>query len=291
MPNKRRFKSKTSDKSFVAIQDAVEVRIKNHSIGFVKLGNAKDGADAWPAGSGTLVKLASLEGILTAAHVLEQFADGEKIGLVRFPIRSTRLQGQTVKIRTTDMLKIGRPPWRRTGPDIAFLRLYGDSLGYLRATASFVNLNLRRTIRALSKLATRPYFDVVAGVIAERTSERVRPPIRTKEIEALLTPGRITDRRLSKGYDLLRFTIPGRPETTSHRGTSGGGLWRVSLENDHGQPRLRELSFYGVPFWESSRMGPRILTCHGPRSIYRRLLLQAARRWPEGSTPLLVMEC
>jgi hypothetical protein len=65
------------------------------SIAFAKLNVVGGEEDATPAGSGALVTVGSLHGILTAAHVLEALPDHGEVGLIRFTSNPT-IQKQTI---------------------------------------------------------------------------------------------------------------------------------------------------------------------------------------------------
>jgi hypothetical protein len=67
-------------------------KIANFSVGLAKLivhGNAEN---AIPAGSGTLVTIGTVAGILTAAHVVKNLPDAGDMALMRFPGKSMVLQ-------------------------------------------------------------------------------------------------------------------------------------------------------------------------------------------------------
>ena len=65
--------------------DAVSAEIADFTVGFVIVRTHDGEQDAYLAGSGSLVAVGSVNGILTAAHVLKNLPDEAEVGLVRFP--------------------------------------------------------------------------------------------------------------------------------------------------------------------------------------------------------------
>ena len=60
-----------SQKKFLLSTEQISKGIAHFTIGFARLTASKTAEDAESAGSGTLVTIGSLHGVLTAAHVLD----------------------------------------------------------------------------------------------------------------------------------------------------------------------------------------------------------------------------
>ena len=90
----------------------------------------------------------------------------------------------------------------------------------------------------------------------------------------------------SNGFDLFDFEVtygPGSNSPLSYQGMSGGALWRVYYtKDDDGQPSVVDKKVYGVAFHQSDLSDQkRIITCHGPRSVYGPLIEAIREKWPE----------
>ena len=64
---------------------SVSAEITDFAVGFALLTTESDTPDAAPAGSGVLVTVGSVEGLLTAAHGLDNRPDHDGVGLVQCP--------------------------------------------------------------------------------------------------------------------------------------------------------------------------------------------------------------
>ncbi|NGO54552.1 hypothetical protein [Allomesorhizobium camelthorni] len=140
------------------------------------------------------------------------------------------------------------PPFNKpSGPDLGFLRLYGDVVGSLKAKALFFNLEKR--VALLSEPQFLPHYDAIIGVVAERmrTLPDVVADTTLLEIQALFASGVARERRADRG-DLLEFDafLPPEKRPNSYQVTSGGGLWRRYLDPDEQQ--IRDRALIGVPF-------------------------------------------
>src|SRR5436305_15322538 len=92
-------------------------------------------------GSGVLLSVGSLSGILTCAHVAEQYRNRSEIGLVRFS-RDESLQMQKLVLRDTTTLyieeNVGEPRWSNSQAiDVAFTLLSPNVVETLKATCVF----------------------------------------------------------------------------------------------------------------------------------------------------------
>lgn len=263
-------------------------RIAAFSIGFLKLSISNGEEDAVSAGSGTLVTIGSVSGILTAAHVLDGLPDNEMIGLVRFPVLGSVVQNLKFDISYAQKISIGSAPFTDKGPDLGFLKLPSDVVGSLKARGNiFFNLDKRREAVVSGQYTKRPYFDCVAGVIAERTKElpEILPNTRRKGFEASMELGFTTVIEPTQHIDLFEFDL--RPDQdskvpTNYEGVSGGGLWRIfCTKADDGTLLFADLWVLGVAFYQSAVVNnKRKLIGHGPKSVYQTLADAVRSRWP-----------
>jgi hypothetical protein len=130
-------------------------------------------------------------------------------------------------------------------------------------------------------------LDVLVGVVAERTTtvDSESPSLLVKGVEAFLFTGQITREREYQGLDLVDFEFEQDadfPPPASYGGVSGGALWRAFVVADGGKGKVRDRAIIGVAYYQSDgKRAPRFVTCHGPRSVYMRLLDQIEARWPD----------
>ncbi len=271
------------------VLEKVSAEIADFTVGFAILRNRGGTEDADLAGSGSLVTVGSINGILTAAHVLKNLPDQGKVGLIRFSRMSPSFpQKPTINMEKAEKLAIAADDFGPEGPDLGFLRLSPNDVGTLKARNLFFNLGKRRESILGNDQPDPPYFDGISGVIAELTTNL--PPeqrlARIKGFHALYGVGMVVREHESNGFDLFDFEVSYGPDIEapdSYAGMSGGALWRVyCTEDDDGQLSVVDKKVYGVAFHQSQILDQkRIITCHGPRSVYGPLMEAICEKWPE----------
>lgn len=266
--------------------ETISADIADFTIGFIRLRNRDGAEDADAAESGTLVTVGALHGILTAAHVLTKLPEHGKVGIVRFPRAGSAPQKFAIDMSHTERLLVGCNVSKADGPDLGFLRLSPNDVAILNATNVFFNLDRRREAALLDQ-AESSHFDGVAGVIDEWTTELSpeRGFGRIKSFRALFGVGLVIKKRESEGFDLLDFEVTyeeGSRSPYSFGGMSGGALWRVyATKNGEGALSITDKKVFGIAFYQSEIVDrKRIITCHGPMSVYRSLIDEIRKRWP-----------
>ncbi|BCH26115.1 hypothetical protein [Mesorhizobium sp. L-8-3] len=277
-----------ADENQKRLADEFMLAARDMTIGFLKI-TQHAGDDTYagyeegiPAGTGTLAKVGSIHGVLTAAHVLDELPKHGKVGIVRITNRPDQPQKLKIDMELTDRLLIGIAPFnKQSGPDLGFLKLHGDVVGWLGAKGgNFFNLEKRAEIIP-SRPESQPYYDALIGIVAERTQTLpdTLKDATLLEIQALFASG-VARERKTDGFDLLEFEtfLPPEKQPNSYQGTSGGGLWRLYLDPDEQQ--IRDRALIGVAFYESKLDGGMTLTCHGPKSIYSDMIARIRAHWP-----------
>ena len=266
------------------ISEASEA-ISHCTVGFLKL-NARRGEEtADSVGSGTLVKVGKVHGILTVAHVLTRLPKSGDVGLVRFSRFARGSKQLKFEIGQTHSVII--PGMEGPdGPDIGFLRLPLDKAVELEATSSFRNLDYTAQLLEENPIPAKYGFDGIVGILAERTKKiRTEFGIRM-EFESRYQFGTTSLLPDAHGLDRCLFT-PGPtdivPYPKSYGGTSGGGLWRTYCHVDSkGKQQVAENRLIGVPYYQSEKVGEkRLLYCHSPRTIYGLLREKIKETWPD----------
>jgi hypothetical protein len=269
------------------VEEAARAKIALFTIGFLKLTRDYIDEDAVPAGSGSLVKLGSVHGILTAAHVLNNLPNRGEVGLVLFPNVQPLFQRQTIDMGLAEKMMIGGHTESREGPDLGFLRLPPMNERALNTTNVFYDLEKRRNAVFASEQHASTYFDAIVGVIAEQTRELSSkvPSTRLKSIVALFGTSKIIKEYESNGFDFYDYEMGHGPEClppSSYGGMSGGAVWRTYCDADGElQPAALDKWLIDVAFFESPLSGGEMtITCHGHKSVYGNLIKKMRDKWP-----------
>ena len=268
--------------------EKMSAEIANFIVGFVLI-RVHDGIEAaYPAGSGTLVTIGSVGGVLTAAHVLRNLPDHSEIGILRFNKASSLFQKLTIDMEHAEKLTIAADVFGPEGPDLGFLRLSPRDVGTLNARNVFFNLGRRQASILEGEQLDLPYFDGISGMIAEWTTNlpSKKGLARVKGFESLYGVGRVVKEHEANGFDLFDFEVSYESEFVapgSYKGMSGGALWRAYYtEGDDAQLSVSDKMLFGVAFHQSDISDrKRIITCHGPRSVYGPLIEAIRDKWPE----------
>ena len=253
-------------------------------IGFVLLSVQGNVEVVERPGSGTLVTINGMRGVLTAAHVVDALREKKEVGIVTFHASSKSLQKLMLPMDHVQYVQLGQKPWSSNGPDLAFLTLpmnVADSLG---ATNSFYNLSAKRAKALNSEFPAGKHFSCIAGVVHERTITTPLPDIAANKalFAALCEPGAVSNQRSEDGFDLMDFDAAPRDDGAgprSYGGVSGAALWRVYCEEDtEGEPtRMTKLWLHGVAFYEQTHDNRTpTITCHGHISVFDKLLSKVA---------------
>lgn len=270
------------------IIEQASAEIASFIVGFVLVTVHQGAEDACVAGSGTLVTVGRVHGILTAAHVLKNLPDRGVVGIVQSRPDSWFLHRITINMEHAEKLTIAANGFGPEGPDLGFLRLPWQVASVLETRGVFFNLAKRQTSVLAGDQPSTRYFDGISGTVAEWTTDL--PPEhsfhRVKGFRSLYGVGNVVGESESSGFDLLDFEVSYGPESKSpdsYQGISGGALWRAYLdENDGGLLSLSSKLLFGVAFHESAVSDcKRVITCHGPKGVYGHLIDAVSERWPE----------
>ncbi len=223
-------------------------------------------------GSGTLVRVGTARGIVTAAHVNEVLQIHSRVGLVRFA--GTLKQALTLSMEFARVEVFGNSPWTNSGPDIAFLAIPNDVADALEAYGCvFLNLESCRDQILARGYANRGFFCIV-GMLGELTTLAKSAPNRVDvAAEALVELVDLGERRVNPPFDYVDCVpIPAFNDSApnSYGGMSGGGLFIVHTATaEGGTESVSSITFAGVSFWQSgAKEGRRVITCHFADGIY-----------------------
>jgi hypothetical protein len=244
-----------------------------------------------PHGSGTLVSLGNIKGILTADHVWQHLLTGvEKnsfgMAIKGVPHRIT----YPIAGCTATVIGMYSDLHAATGPDLTFIRLCDSNLNStIGAGKSWFPIKDDGF-----EIFDRSPFDKIQGYISGAPVELVSvtgsgTPSTAFRVPHLIVTGNFTNHREHDGFDYLDFDVPAGtgiyPE--SYGGASGGGCWLMyqnALDPEGHQRGPIRVHLVGVIFYESAlhtANSTRTLLLHGPRSIYHNLIRQMRAQYPE----------
>lgn len=261
--------------------------LSHYTVGFGRFVKDADRADdVVAAGSGTLVTIGRIHGVVTARHVLANIERDATVAVVRFPNQPELFQQQTIDLRQAECLIL--PGVDGTlGPDLAFLRLPLVSIENLGGTNSFYPLD-KELPPMHGNYSGLGAIDTVLGVVAEWSHDLEHTPERRRKQFTLLFAGGVTHDAVKhhEGYDLLAFRPTfedGMTPPSSYKGVSGGGMWRTFFEPD-GSNQIVHRRFIGVAFYENETQSGLVLSCHGPDSLALKLIPAVRERWSDAAS-------
>ena len=242
-----------------------------YSIGLVELERGKNGEEAGILGSGTLVGINGVFGILTAYHVALKIKKAEEVGL----IVSSQIHKYSIKSKYLRVVDIAIPFEPSVGPDLSIVIIPNNLLGTLKALKSFFNISLKREEAISNPLELDVGVWVLFGFIGQKTVTE-GPASGYTTIKGFYGQFGFTGIRNyyeQKGHDFLEVVADRKFDKTlptTFGGTSGGGLWQVHLTQlNEGGYKIEKRALMGVAFYEIL-IGNDIIhiRCNGPRSIY-----------------------
>jgi len=251
-----------------------------YSIGLLKLEKGKDGEEAEILGSGTLIEIDGLFGILTAHHVTRDIRKISEIGLVI----SSDITDYTIKTKYLGVIDIGESRKRSAGPDLSLITLPNSEIGILKAKKSFFNISQKREDVLTNPLELDVGVWVLFGFVEEKTvtEEPKYGYTHVKGFYGLFGFTGITKYYEQEGYDFWEVGVDYKFNSTlpnTFGGTSGGGLWQVHVAGSKKDGfQIQKRILMGVAFYETEiKNNIRYIRCNGPRSIYeisRKILKQ-----------------
>jgi hypothetical protein len=241
------------------------LNILNHSLVFV----ADQSEHSICLGSGTLLRFGEVSGILTCGHVLKVLRNRKRIRVSLHGSNSNQRTLNSISLSEDNFVSIGDDFENLQGPDLGFLRLDTESTATIASKLVFLNGANQRERARRGCLDSDFSCDFICGSV-----EEINTKIETNvEIVQQLNAGQVTcEESQNKIFDYFKFnTFDSEPLNHSHRGTSGGGWWRLDFDRKKdGILRIVEKNLLGVAFAETGGK-PNIIRGHGPKSIYENL--------------------
>lgn len=251
-------------------------------------------------GSGTLVSIDGVLGILTAAHVLIDHGwDNSSTSGQEFRTSADRWPDASgEKMENLSWWIVSSGPFGEGGPDIAFIRLPlgGAVTSILKGKKLFWNLTVDPD--AMKIIAPSPdRYAAFCGFVDEETHPKESSSSFDQVIgfQGYAFIGGATSSASVQGYDLYGVACQRSTPGSIPRSfdcVSGGGLWSFGLtrkkDDPVGKENLKTLTLSGLAYYQLKPDSEKpIIRCHGPRSIYE-LALPEIRAWLKPSTEIIV---
>jgi hypothetical protein len=280
--------------------------------------------DGKPAGSGVLVEIDDVSGILTAEHVVfnPNMPLAKTLGLWTVPLfysidtidspigddRTIRRSSTNIRV---DLLRwYPESPHRQDykdpdaawGPDLAFIRLPKAKLTNFERELRAVRINfyswarepLQRMRRALDEANT---VLAVVGLPGEWMKDDPFP--REGQMSQILKGGVLVTAQERYWPDMTGFDFidalaarePGASVPNSFKGVSAGALWRFRdpfrFDRPISELKAEDWVLAGIAFWEDhTDPNAPFVRGHGPRSLYEKFLPEV-RAWLKETKPIV----
>ncbi len=257
----------------------MNVVVRTHAVCFFAYDRTGKGLASRPAGAGTLIDFHGIRGIVTAAHVASKVQTIRDLGIATFGIgkyEALNCQGDDLEVTT-----IGASLSPSEGPDLAFVRVPIRIEERLAASHAYFSSAQRARLQQLghTRSSTGPIF--LTGIVAELSeSLGIRGASAHTRHASLNGIGRIEAVQLDdRGIDRITFRVTHNeklPAPKSYEGLSGGGLWMLGEGTD-----ILSRTLIGVAYYQSEvdEKGVRLISCHGPLSIFETLYLAVLDRY------------
>lgn len=253
----------------------ITARLHSHSTALMRLtGRSGPEHDPLYIGSGTLVSIDQIDGILTAKHVADMLDGPFHLGLVMG--REGEEHRFMVNREALSIVDIGHWKTEEFGPDMSFIVLSDwEDVGTIRASRSFHQLSHDRE----EMITNPPDLDVGVWFACGSPEEMITQGSSDAGFREAMS---LTDYCYAGGvdpgserddFDYLEFPLTngdGSDLLSTYEGVSGGGLWQVTIRrSDDGDLIVGRYLYSGLVFWQGARQdGARFLRCHGSKSVY-----------------------
>lgn len=244
----------------------------NYSVGLIIVHEDRQDNPAQFVGSGTLVQINSIYGILTANHVLDVLPSYGHIGLVlHMPS-----QIHSPQIESSHLIKIpiAKCNLDADGPDLGMIILPQIHAGQISYYSSFYNLSFDRDSHVNNPINSKAGVWVLCGFPGDYLTKESPTSSFSHVLGCcnLCGFGTVSREYSSNGFDYLEIDVNHENELPkSFCGVSGGGVWQVLLEQSQKGDLIDKSPLYsGVAFYQSEVVNNRrTIKCHGRKSIYK----------------------
>lgn len=262
----------------VKLLDVAFRELHNYTVSFIQ--------DWEQRGSGILVEIDGIKGILTARHVAEPLFAKSKhpIGIV-ISDRPHRFEIRQETLRKTTIPPSGKDADGCDIPDISFIQFLAPSdIATIAAIKSFYPFRKKPSVDLNSPSAQTAIY-AVGGAPLTRGTKTGTPGTESFRqcAKHFFTPAQFKAVQRIGGFDYLSLWLVAGVENypTSYDGVSGGGMWHLPLfinldgKLDYHAPELiGNVYFQSDLLSQESRLKARIVRGHSVLSAFDRLLYE-----------------
>lgn len=253
-------------------EDQILSKLAKYTVGILRqIQNDKGQRQLVSCGSGVLVEVGGIKGIITAAHAIRKLKTSPVGALFTITDEKGKAPPLEFLISELEEVHIGDDE-HPDGPDVGFFRVPYKIGETLISRNLFYNFDVRLKYSA-SPDDTPLDMEVLCGIVAEKSElKAITDTSRIDTHTMVLAYGTSSNFREGReGFDLFDFEIAHNDEVTrpkSYAGLSGSALWKFG-----GVDAAKDRLVFGIAFYQGAAdaQGARVITCHGPKGIYNRL--------------------
>lgn len=287
----------------VEIQKVLQLQVKDYVTVLIALEGNGDDETFLALGSGVFVEMGGFHGILTAAHVVNDILNAERVGIHLYDTLGSP------RIPTSDIIYVKFPEGgaEDEGPDLGIMLLPKDEIERIQPYKKFFSITEHKEF-----IGRRPpHRDSGLWFIQGFPWQLVEdsPPegpykqvFKITGVAGFSTPQKVFVR---DDFDYVDLSVDikvllNSKDLYDFRGMSGGGLWYTPFDEQTGKIMFNELTLIGTtyyqdislplvsPDFDSEISVSGIVRCHGWMSLYTTLFnsVMAALRNP--NHPVLI---
>lgn len=257
-----------------AIVQEANKRISGYTVGLLRLHVVNNCEEATLLGSGVLVRINNVYGIITAQHVNKHLPRKGRLGL----ILSDKKETTSIDVNGIEYIDIAKGSDDKKGPDLAVIHLSNEIASSIGAMKSFFNLAAHKDLMLNNTPKDNLGVWVSQGFIEELTQKTLngRKPDIVKIFCQFGAAGGIEGYNFRDNYDYYRFPIEHDHQDIdpkSYEGTSGGGLWQVIIkEMAENNLEISDIYLRGINYFQEPTIAEKSgILCHGYRSIFEKV--------------------
>ena len=235
---------------------------------------------AYHCGSGSLVNVGGVHGILTAGHVLRDIAADDSFRMISSVGPGRFADNRLIPIEPNSIISNWSGEATPTGPDIGFVRLPNDIRDWAIANRAFYNYGHRYQLYKAGRRPSQTHAFYVLGAYGEGSKVELQDDgfsHITTNFSMLLGDIDTSDKSLEAAGSIIFYpnSTAGHPST--FKGLSGSGVWAVNKNDDALGHILIGVAYYEYP---ESADGNRAVIFHSVQWAYDWLLDEVAKRFP-----------
>jgi len=262
--------------------DKVIERLTSYTVGFlVQTWDEKNKCSALsPCGSGVLIQIGELKGILTAGHVLEKIQKESSFHLFTISGHNDKSKPIICLVNECKIVIENDSEYPSDPPDMGFIQVSKNVEDTLLSRNTYYNFQKR--LELVKEQSPDLTLELIVGIVAEQS-----------QLKSITNLARVDTHSMVHAYgesqtvDAMEnihgdfvfsiFHNDEVPKPSSYGGLSGSPIWACAEEDGPENRILQGIAFYESPKDDS---GNRIVLCNGPDRIYSLLPNLLRNKWP-----------